>query len=151
MIDAKDLRIGDIVRTLDENGNLKTCKVTGIDAETCHNSKTRGFLIGAVKLRPFDLPDDEPSDAKWCKDVDPINLTCDILKKNGFENRYKGLYVKEYAKGRFLSVEYGYDNGCRTFLKQQTSTSYVRIGNTNYVHQLQHCLWLLCLDAKMEV
>lgn len=81
----------------------------------------------------------------------PSPLTPEILVKNGFECRTEGQYVKEYAPKRFLSVEYGYDDGCRTFLKQQTSPSYVRIGNTNHVHQLQHILWILGLDAEMKV
>ena len=135
MIEAKELRIGDLVRTLDENCNLKTCKVVGIDGEACRNSKTRGFLIGAVKLRPFDLPDDEPSYSLWCEDIEPIPLTPEILEKNGWEwdgydfviGPLKVYPVSDY----FVFDEFGTKLKC--------------------VHQLQHCLWVLGLDDEMKI
>lgn len=126
---VQDLRIGDLVNN---GGHILT--VHGV-----HGNGTVCFVVEKDQL---------------CVDsvtVNPIPLTPEILEMNGFVRWIEGQYVKEYAPKRFLSVEYGYDNGCRTFLKQQTSPSYVRIGNTNHVHQLQHILWTLGLDAGMKV
>ena len=73
---AQDLRIGDLVQILDEHGDIKTCKVVGIDSEKCRNTKTRGFLQGGAKLRPLDLEEDEPSDWYWVGDKP--GGTCDF-------------------------------------------------------------------------
>ena len=135
MIDAKDLRIGDLVRYEDA-----TYRVEGL------YKRTNGKYLCYINSVDYDVTEEVSTN-----DVSPIPLTPEILEKNDFMPRTEGQHVKEYAPKRFLSVEYGYDDGCRTFLKQQASPSYVRIGNTNHVHQFQHILWILGEDAEMKV
>ena len=149
MIDAKELRIGDIVRMLDENGNLKPCKVVGVDMEICHNSKNRGFLQGAAHLRPFDLPDKDPSDSRWCVDIAPIPLTPEILEKNEWRNR------KEFGEYWFIPRNEDYELLALDKIEDEYSI-YIEENCTNfdyirYVHQLQHLLWALGLNADMEI
>lgn len=148
MIEAKDLRIGDIVRMTDDNGNMVPCKVVGVDMEICHNSKTRGFLQGAAHLRPFDLPDDEPSDSRWCEDIEPIPLTLEILEKNGWENCAKIGYGEYRYTKNDIYLEYFQEEKRFVYQDMWESTSYFCI---NYIHQLQHLLWTLGENAEMEV
>ena len=119
--------------------------------EKCHNSKTRGFLQGSVKLRSFDLPDDEPSDARWCEDVSAIPLAPSILEKNGWNQ------ARHIMDG---DAEWNYyeRQGCATavhyYPKSGISSVFfcgVEIADCMFVHQLQHILWALDEDAEMKV
>ena len=51
----------------------------------------------------------------------------------------------------YLSVEFGYENGIRVFLKRATDGFYVKLNVANNVHELQHILWALGLDAELKV
>lgn len=147
MIEAKDLRIGDIVRMTDDNGNMVPCKVVGVDEERCRNSVLRGFLNGAAHLRPFDLENDEPSDSRWCKDIEPILLTPEILERNGWK--------ENATRADFLHCD-------KAFVKIDSPTVCYRGGmcfcdvgsftvELDFVHRLQHLLWALGENAEMEV
>lgn len=153
MIDINDLRIGDIVAIIEEKGNRIPCKVVGVDKEVCHNSKTRGFLQGAAHLRPFDMEDDEPSDSKWCGDIYHIPLTPKILENNGwklikrnidddgfewhvYEKQDSSPQLQYYPKYKTFSAFFGNEE---------------ILSDIDYVHQLQHLLWALGLNAEMEV
>lgn len=154
MIEAKDLRIGDLVRALDEDDNLKPCKVVGTNLEICHNSKKRGFLKGAVKLRPFDQPNDEPSEARWCIDIEPIPITPDIIKQNGWEQAKHivdedGFEWYVFSKDAVLPDLYYYPTDGNDFSAFVCGNEVCH--GIKYVHQLQHILWALGLDAEMKV
>lgn len=50
-----------------------------------------------------------------------------------------------------LSVEFGYENGIRVFLKRATDGLYVKLNVANNVHELQHILWALGKDANLKI
>lgn len=55
------------------------------------------------------------------------------------------------SKYMYLSVEFGYENGIRVFLKCTTDGLYVKLNVANNVHELQHILWALGLDANLKI
>ena len=55
------------------------------------------------------------------------------------------------SKYMYLSVEFGYDNGIRVFLKRTTDGLYVKLNIANNVHELQHILWALGKDANLKI
>lgn len=55
------------------------------------------------------------------------------------------------SKYMYLSVEFGYENGIRVFLKRATDGRYVKLNVANNVHELQHILWALGLDANLKI
>ena len=145
---AQDLRIGDLVQILDEHGDIKTCKVVGIASEKCRNTKTRGFLQGAAKLRPLDLEEDEPSDwyGCWCEGIEPITLTPEILVKNGWSKISDSLYNYVPRCDIFLSLEYVGVGWMVAWDEER-----IKMREVKYVHELQHLLWWLGLDAELKI
>lgn len=146
MIKAKDLRIGDLVKLnescfLTEKGTIG--KVADIySLRQCGNKKgvvTLEFTEGYAR-----------SQNVWCRNIDPIPLTPEILKKNGWKKRTEGWYFMMISKYMYLSVEFGYENGIRVFLKRTTGL-YVKLNIANNVHELQHILWALGKDANLKI
>lgn len=146
MIKAEDLRIGDIVRN-NENDSIKNGligKVTDIDSLREYKEKK-----GAITLNTIE--DDGWYWGIWCCDIEPIPLTPEILEKNGWKKRTEGWYFMMISKYMYLSVEFGYENGIRVFLKRTTDGLYVKLNVANNVHELQHILWALGLDANLKI
>lgn len=146
MIKAEDLRIGDIVR-INENDSIKNGligKVTDIDSLREYKEKK-----GAITLNTIE--DDGWYWGIWCCDIEPIPLTPEILEKNGWKKRTEGWYFMMISKYMYLSVEFGYENGIRVFLKRTTDGLYVKLNVANNVHELQHILWALGLDANLKI
>lgn len=146
MIKAEGLRIGDIVR-INENDSIKNGligKVTDIDSLREYKEKK-----GAITLNTIE--DDGWYWGIWCCDIEPIPLTPEILEKNGWKKRTEGWYFMMISKYMYLSVEFGYENGIRVFLKRTTDGLYVKLNIANNVHELQHILWVLGKDANLKV
>lgn len=144
MIKAEDLRIGDLVR-VNKNDSIKNGligKVTDIDSLREYKEKK-----GAITLNT----DDGWYWGIWCCDIEPIPLTPEILEKNGWKKRTEGWYFMMISKYMYLSVEFGYENGIRVFLKRTTDGLYVKLNVANNVHELQHILWALGLDANLKI
>lgn len=123
MIKAEDLRIGDIVRY---EKNI-------ITVQAVHTNYEEGFI------------NDKYNVGYNCHDLDPIPLTPELLEKNGWE------------RDKLVSYIYGHDAHnievictpnsewmCVTF-KGDT------IHRIKYVHELQHILWALGLDANLKI
>ena len=146
MIKAEDLRIGDLVR-VNKNDSIKNGligKVTDIDSQREYKEKK-----GAITLNTIE--DDGWYWGIWCCDIEPIPLTPEILEKNGWKKRTEGWYFMMISKYMYLSVEFGYENGIRVFLKRTTDGLYVKLNVANNVHELQHILWALGLDANLKI
>ena len=146
MIKAEDLRIGDLVR-VNKNDSIKNGligKVTDIDSLSEYKEKK-----GAITLNTIE--DDGWYWGIWCCDIEPIPLTPEILEKNGWKKRTEGWYFMMISKYMYLSVEFGYENGIRVFLKRTTDGLYVKLNVANNVHELQHILWALGLDANLKI
>lgn len=146
MIKAEDLRIGDIV-IVNENCSLEQGtigKVSDVRSTPLYKENE-----GSIGLKPI-------SNDRWpygvlCRNIDPIPLTPEILEKNGWKKRTEGWYFMMISKYMYLSVEFGYENGIRVFLKRTTDGLYVKLNVANNVHELQHILWALGLDAELKV
>lgn len=75
----------------------------------------------------------------------------EYLEKNGWKKRTEGWYFMMISKYMYLSVEFGYENGIRVFLKRTTDGLYVKLNIANNVHELQHILWALGKDANLKI
>lgn len=146
MIKAEDLRIGDLV-IVNENCSLEQGtigKVSEVRSTPLYKENE-----GSIGLKPI-------SNDRWpygvlCRNIDPIPLTPEILEKNGWKKRTEGWYFMMISKYMYLSVEFGYENGIRVFLKRATDGLYVKLNIANNVHELQHILWALGLDANLKI
>lgn len=146
MIKAEDLRIGDLV-CVNKNDSIKNGligKVTDIDSLREYKEKK-----GAITLNTIE--DDGWYWGVWCCNIEPIPLTTEILEKNGWKKRTEGWYFMMISKYMYLSVEFGYENGIRVFLKRTTDGLYVKLNIANNVHELQHILWALGKDANLKI
>lgn len=133
MIKTEELRIGDLV-----NFHNSLYIITGIDDISC----TVG-LLNTNNSEDFIRVDDI--------NIEPIPLTPEILEKNGWKKRTEGWYFMMISKYMYLSVEFGYENGIRVFLKRTTDGLYVKLNIANNVHELQHILWALGKDANLKI
>lgn len=146
MIKGEDLRIGDLV-IVNENCSLEQGtigKVSEVRSTPLYKENE-----GSIGLKPI-------SNDRWpygvlCRNIDPIPLTPEILEKNGWKKRTEGWYFMMISKYMYLSVEFGYDNGIRVFLKRTTDGLYVKLNVANNVHELQHILWALGKDANLKI
>ena len=146
MIKAEDLRIGDLV-IVNENCSLEQGtigKVSEVRSTPLYKENE-----GSIGLKPI-------SNDRWpygvlCRNIDPIPLTPEILEKNGWKKRTEGWYFMMISKYMYLSVEFGYENGIRVFLKRTTDGLYVKLNIANNVHELQHILWALGKDANLKI
>lgn len=137
MIKAEDLRICDLVR----------CGEQVITIHAVYYKLIDDFVIG------------EETICISCEDLEPIPLTSEFLKKNGFEEVYpEECYTKridtlrKYIK-KFISIEY-YEyptKHWKVFIKYDKWTEYVKLRNILYIHELQHILWALGEDANLKV
>lgn len=146
MIKAEDLRIGDLV-IVNENCSLEQGtigKVSEVRSTPLYKENE-----GSIGLKPI-------SNDRWpygvlCRNIDPIPLTPEILEKNGWKKRTEGWYFMMISKYMYLSVEFGYENGIRVFLKRTTDGLYVKLNVANNVHELQHILWALGKGANLKI
>ena len=99
MINAEDLRIGDIVQVNKDctfpKGTL--CIVTDIHPDRQYNDKN-----GAVALKAVNDEDDGPW-GTWCNYIDGVPVTPEILRNNDFNEEVDGKYFTRPIKARFGS------------------------------------------------
>ena len=142
MIKPEDLRIGDLVMIshgcMFPKGTM--CAVTEI-----HPDKEFGYKKGVVSLSAINDNDDRPL-GTWCCNIDGIPITPEILENNGFEMKDDTVvYAKSKLGLKPLDDNKGYQAGIgnRIF--------YLIIGDIQYVHELQHILWVLGLDSELKI
>lgn len=128
MIEAENLRIGDIVRY---EKNIITVQAIETNYE-------EGFIKDKYNV------------GYNCNELDPIPLTPELLEKNGFEMR-KGTVV--YAKNRLALKPLDEGKGYQVYQVGLGSLRlfYVEVRFVKYVHELQHILWALGKDANLKV
>lgn len=142
MIKAKDLRIGDLV-IVNENCSLEQGtigKVSEVRSTPLYKENE-----GSIGLKPI-------SNDRWpwgvlCRNIDPIPLTPEILEKNGFNMREDTVV---YAKNRLGLKPLGDGKGYQVGLGSLRFL-FVKVRIIKYVHELQHILWALGLDAELKV
>lgn len=151
MIKAKDLRIGDLV-IVNENCSLEQGtigKVSEVRSTPLYKENE-----GSIGLKPI-------SNDRWpwgvlCRNIDPIPLTPEILKKNGLKEDVVGNYYTKplddetHPFKRYLAVELKRENWV-VFIKYRRLHDCALLRKIQHVHELQHILWALGLDAEIKL
>ena len=146
MIKAEDLRIGDLVRVSKTGCKIPkgtVCRVTAIETE----SMLFDDRFVSVRLLPIDPKCEQISWYDWCKNISSIPLTPEILEKNGFKMREDTVV---YAKNRLGLNPLGDGKGYQVGLGSLRFL-FVKVRIIKYVHELQHILWALGLDANLKI
>nr|DAN86374.1 MAG TPA: hypothetical protein [Bacteriophage sp.] len=151
MIKPEYLRIGDLVMVSHDcafpNGTI--CAVTQIDPERGHEDKK-----GVVTLSYTDGTDDGPWGA-WCNYIEGIPITPEILEKNGFKVRVSRVYyTKLIGDANFLQRNIAIErkrNDWAVFIRYKKMPDSVLLRHIQHVHELQHILWALGLDAELKI
>lgn len=144
MIPIKDLRVGDLVKVTEGAYEFKKediCEVRGIDSR-----------VNLVLIQKNDV-----ERLRWLsiERIEGIPLTPEILEKNGWNKRHDPTSSCDiYSKGKdafYVSLEqiiYKKQEGFELVVADST----YRFGNKiQYVHQLQHILWVLGEDANLKI
>ena len=151
MIKPEDLRIGDLVMI--SYGCMfpkdTMCTVADIRTEIEHRDKK-----GVVSLCAINDEDDGPW-GTWCCNIEGIPITPEILEKNGFKVRVSRVYYTkliEYANflQRNIAIERKL-NDWAVFIRYKKMPDSVLLRHIQYIHELQHILWALGLDAKLKI
>lgn len=152
MIKAEDLRIGDLVQTNKDCMFPKdtVCIVTEIHSNRQRNEKKRVATLKAIN------DDDDGPLGTWCCNIDGVPVTPEILEKNEFEVIYPGkCYKKPIVEeirilSRYLSFEYKHAEW-KIFMKYDALADHALLCSVKYVHELQHVLWALGENAKLNI
>lgn len=152
MIKPEDLKIGDLVMVCHDcmfpKGTI--CAVTDINPEKAFQGKK-----GVVSLSAINDNDDGPW-GTWCCNIDGIPVTPEILNKNGFEEEVIGEYYtksldneEDYlARDLIVLLNSGSWN---VFIMHCSLQGDVLLRKIQYVHELQHILWVLAMDTKLQI
>lgn len=152
MIKAEDIRIGDIVRVwrdcMFHEGSV--CIVTQVNSEQTHKEKK-----GCVTLSYVDGTD-AGSWGVWCSHIEGIPLSPAILEKNGFDSvEPQKSYIKYLGGLQGYLCRYFYierrSYGWVVFIKVEGLSDSVMIRQIKYVHEFQHILWAMGIDAALEI
>ena len=149
MIKPEDLRIGDLVMVSNDNCMIPKgalCEVVAIDSErACEDKKGLAGLLQTVR------EEWEFSHGVWCNNIEGIPLTPELLEKNGFkEEQHQKEGTSEwydfYHYDLGINIVYEVDgNKFAAYLDGK------KLREIQYVHELQHILWALGLNAKLKV
>ena len=155
MIKPEDLRIGDIVKVNEIGCALHKnaiFKVVGIRSK--HYNTTEKRFRGSVELIDVNGFDEDCCDGSyglWCKSIDPIFLTLELLEKNNFkEEQHQKDGTSEWYDF------YHYDLGINIVyeVEENKFAAYLdgkKLREIQYAHELQHILWALGLNAELKV
>lgn len=149
MIKPEDLRIGDLVMVSNDNCMIPKgalCEVVAIDSErACEDKKGLAGLLQTVR------EEWEFSHGVWCNNIEGIPLTPELLEKNGFkEEQHQKEGTSEWYD------YYHYDLGINVVYEvdENKFAAYLdgkKLREIQYVHELQHILWALGLNAELKV
>lgn len=152
MIKAENLRIGDLVRVCRNCWfpESSVCIVTQINSERSYKENK-----GAITLSYVDGTDDGPWGV-WCSHIEGIPLSPAILEKNGFDSEEPQKSYIKYLGGlqgnlcRYFYIERR-SYGWVVFIKVEGLSDSVMIRQIKYVHEFQHILWAMGIDAGFEI
>ena len=152
MINAEDLRIGDIVQTNKDSWFPKDtlCIVSVILPDRQYNGKK-----GAVFLKNVNDDNGDPW-LFWCCNIDGVPVTPEILENNGFKEEVVGEYYTKplddetHPLNRYLAVELKRENWV-VFIKYRRLHDCALLRKIQHVHELQHILWALGLKAELKL
>lgn len=137
MIKSEDLRLGDIVKVKTVSGEVKVCIV-------------QSLMLGALGATVKEINNDNNG---YTMSVSAIPLTLELLEKNGFKEEQ---HQKDHASEWYDF--YHYDLGINVLYevakKGISFAAYLegkKLREIKYVHELQHILWALGLNAELYV
>ena len=149
MIKSKDLKIGDLVMVGNDKRVIPKgalCEVVAIDSEwACEDKKEIAGLLQTVREKW------EFSHGVWCYNIEGIPLTPELLKKNNFkEEQHQKEGTSEwydfYHYDLGINIVYEVDgNKFAAYLDGK------KLREIQYVHELQHILWALGLNAELKI
>ena len=153
MINAENLRIGDIVQTNKDctfpKGTL--CIVTEIHPDRQYEDKK-----GVVCLKAVNDDNDGPW-GTWCCDIDGVPVTPEILRNNDFKEEVEGKYFTRPIKARYGSSFARYlvverkKYSWAIFIKYYNVTGYALLCHVKYVHELQLALKIMKFSTEIKV
>ena len=148
MINIKELSIGNYLRVAHEGLCIKKgtiIKINGIDAE---NKFMKKGLVGAIACHPLD--EDQLDGGIWLAYLEPIEITPEILEKNGFYEDGDGVYGDDNSY--FIPIySSGFDTGTWETHIEPTEGIGDFYGELKYVHQLQNALTLCGINKEIEL
>lgn len=152
MIKPEDLRIGDLVMVSNDNCMIPKgalCEVVAIDSErACEDKKGLAGLLQTVR------EEWEFSHGVWCNNIEGIPLTPKLLEKNGFKVRVSRVYyTKLIGDANFLQRKIAIErkrNDWAVFIRYKKIPDSVLLRHIQHVHELQHILWALGLNAELR-
>ena len=153
MIKPEDLRIGDLVRV---SGDCIFPKGTMFAVSEINPLRYLLDKKGVVGLRAINNNDDRLWETCSCN-VEGIPVTPEILNKNGFKEETVGKYYtrpidnkKIWGLARYLAVvREGGD--WVVFIKYDGLCDQALLREIRHIHELQHILWVLGLDAELKI
>lgn len=105
----------------------------------------------------YHIKDDEPRMhyVRLCE-VEPIPLTAEILKKNGFEEseRFRSTTFRLFVKDCFVVIDSFHDNKVGRYnwaIGVHSCYTGYQCAMIHYVHELQHALRLYGIDKEIEL
>lgn len=148
MIKPEDLRIGDLVKVSHDcmfpKGTM--CVVNDIRPEKVYKDK-----VGVVGLIATYDDDDGPWGA-WCCSIEGISLTPELLEKNAFKHeQHQKDSNSEWHD--FYHYDLGINIVYEVAKKGIPFAVYLdgkKLREIKYVHELQHILWALGLNAELR-
>lgn len=153
MIKAENLRIGDLVRMCRNGWFPKgtVCIVTQINSERSYKENK-----GVVTLSCVDGTDDDGPWGVWCSHIEGIPLSPAILEKNEFDSEEPQKSYTKYLGGskRYLCRYFYIERrsyGWVVFIKVGGFSDSVMIRQIKYVHEFQHILWAMGIDAVFKI
>lgn len=149
MIKSKDIKIGDLVMVGNDNCLIPKgalCEVVAIDSEwACEDKKEIAGLLQTVR------EEWEFSHGVWCNNIEGIPLTPELLGKNEFKEEQ---HQKDGASEWYDFYHYGLGINIVYEVEENKFAAYLdgkKLREIQYVHELQHILWALGLNAKLKV
>ena len=143
-MDIKELMVGDLFRVNRDKLCIKKdtiVQVRGIDGD---DKLEKYGLFGSAHCHPLD--EKQFDGGIWLDYLDPIPLTQEILKKNGFEYYHKNFASTDYdSPFKLEMVEWPDENGngglwlIRGLLK------------IRFVHELQNVIRLCEIDKEIQL
>ena len=162
---AEELFTGALVRVNRDGLCIKKGTIVEVRAVDADDKLIEKGLKGSTHCRPLD--DNQFEGGIWCEYLEPIPLTPEILKKNGFmekivhkdeptiwvwdcEGKRDGVSVRITFYKRSV-------NGVRCLTKIEAESSKgiginsVHSCDIEYVHQLQHSIRLCKIEKQIEI
>lgn len=149
MIDIKELNIGNYLRVAQEGLCIKKgtiVKINGIDAESKFIEKG---LVGAISCHPLD--EDQLDGGIWLAYLEPIEITPEILEKNGWRlGKYSSATLE--IENKIVVLEF-YESGTQLRIFNRAVDEGLQILDVRIsgVHQLQNALTLCGINKEIEL